>query len=357
MIRGPVLPQSREALWALVVGRLDVVERGLTLVGEGFDCSDGQLGPVDALARDAAGTPVLLVLAVEGDALLLARTIAAADFLHRAGDSLAAAVPEAAFCIGAPGRVVVIGIERGAAACETLARMVIAGVQVCRLEPFRIAGAERFAVRWLGEAAGSGAAPDAPAPASGSAPAPTSAHASAPAAPTFAIPAHLQPLWTSLSELCQRIDAGMRIDGHRYRRRITWNGHLLADVQLADGALRGSLIDGAPCALSGPADVRTFFDRILRAYARAAGLSVRGVEAADASPGADRDPTARVVGRSGVSLRSAVSSARLTPEEYSALGGPTSSADCGADGTTTADDVARIVAVQESSWRLPGRPE
>ena len=105
MIRGPVLPQSREALWALVVGRLEVIERGLTLVGEGFDCSDGQLGLVDALARDAAGAPVLLVLAIEGDALLLARTIAAADFLHRAGESLGAALPEAAFCSGAQGRV------------------------------------------------------------------------------------------------------------------------------------------------------------------------------------------------------------------------------------------------------------
>lgn len=41
MIRGPVLPNARERLWALVASRLAVVEQGLELVESGLDCSHG----------------------------------------------------------------------------------------------------------------------------------------------------------------------------------------------------------------------------------------------------------------------------------------------------------------------------
>lgn len=351
MIRGPVLPQSREALWSLVVGRLDAVERGLELVGDGFDCSGGQLGLVDGLARDAVGAPVLLLLAVEGDALLVARTLAAADFLHRVGDALASALPEASFCPGVPGRVIVIAVERCAAACEVLARQPIGGVQVCRLEPFRLAGTEHFAVRWLHE------------PAAPVATAPTAVSPSV--VPTFAAPPHLQSLWSGLQELCQRIDSGVRIDGDRYRRRITWNGRLLAEVHSMADALQGTIAGGQPCALAAPADLRQFSDQLVRTYMRLAGLShVRPAEPGN-DPGAEREAVSRHAAAgtgastrpAGDSLRMAAASARLSPEEYSALGGPTSAVGGEADGAVTADDVARIVAAQEGSWPLPGRPD
>ncbi|MBP8299355.1 MAG: hypothetical protein KA020_03235, partial [Planctomycetes bacterium] len=69
MIRGPVLPQMREGLWSLVAGRLEAIETGLLLVLEDLDCSAGRLGAVEGLARDAAGAPVLLTMATDGDAM------------------------------------------------------------------------------------------------------------------------------------------------------------------------------------------------------------------------------------------------------------------------------------------------
>ena len=149
MIRGPVLPQLRDSLWSLVSRRLDAIERGLTLVVEGLDCSGGQLGQVDGLARDAMGGPVLVLLAVDGDALLSARVLSACEFLTRVGDSLVTAVPEANFCSGIGGRVLLVGTEASAASLELLRRLPLPAFQVCRLEPFRLAGTERFAVRWL----------------------------------------------------------------------------------------------------------------------------------------------------------------------------------------------------------------
>ena len=104
MIRGPVLPQLRESLWALVANHLDSIESGLVLAMKDLDCSDGQLGPIDGLARDANGAPVLVLLAVEADALLTARVLGAIEFLGRVGDSLATAIPEGSFRAGAVGR-------------------------------------------------------------------------------------------------------------------------------------------------------------------------------------------------------------------------------------------------------------
>src|SRR5687768_16439437 len=80
MIRGPVLPQSRDSLWALVANHLDSIESGLVLAMKDLDCSDGQLGPIEGLARDANGAPVLVLLAVENDALLSARVLRAIEF-------------------------------------------------------------------------------------------------------------------------------------------------------------------------------------------------------------------------------------------------------------------------------------
>ena len=349
MTRGPVLPQSREALWALVVGRLEAIERGLVLVAEGFDCSAGQLGMVDALARDAIGAPVLLLIAVEGDALLLARAIAAADFLQRVWDALASAVPEAAFCSGVPGRVIVVAVDRCAATTEAFARQVVAGVQVCRLEPFRIGGSERFAVRWLATR--------------GEVPGVTGAEVRD--VPAFVLPSKLQPLWSSLQETCLRLDAGIKIDGDRYRRRITWNGRLLAEVQLVGDVLQGALVGASPADLAAPADVKVFSDQLLRAWLRMAGLSNPRAIESDGDPIAARTSASRHAANgmaaltrpAGESLRATAAAARLTPEEYSALGDPTSAVGGEAEGAVTADDVARIVAAQESSWPLPGRPD
>lgn len=338
MIRGPVLPQAREALWPLVAGRLGQIERGLSLVLEGFDCSGGQLGLIEGLARDAAGAPVLVSLAVDGDALLVPRLLAAVDFLGRVGGGLTDAVPEAQFAHGATARLVVVGTDASQAALALLQRLPLAGVTLCRLEPFRIAGTERFAVRHLVEAAVS---PE-----------------GAVDVPGFAVPEELEAVWHQCRESCLRIDAGVRIDGDRHWRRISWRGRQLGEVRQVDGGLRASA-EGFDRGLFGPSDVRAFVDHLLRCQIALAGLVRMGLGSASGEgEGATRSASSPrgIVRRGGESLRATVAAAALSTEEYSALGGPALSAGGETGGAATADDVARIVAAQESPWLPPRRP-
>lgn len=308
MIRGPILPHLRESLWAIVAARLDAIERGLELVFEGFDCSNGQIGLVDGLARDAMGAPVLVVLALDGDALLAARVLAAREFLLRVGDALATALPEANFCFGTLGRILVVGTEHSAASLDLLQRFGLPGVQICRLEPFRIAGQERFAVRWL---RGAVAAVGAPADAAAEAGSTHGEHA------PFCVDALGQPHWDAIRQICERIDPAVRVGGDRFSRRITWQGRVLGEVVSVGGQLRASCPGGSAIDVQDSRDVRAFADQLLRRYATYAGL------ARTAAP--DARPAAAAVARNGRldagSLRASLAAARLSAEEYSALDG------------------------------------
>lgn len=334
MIRGPVMPQMREGLWSLVANRLDSLETGLTLVLEGLDCSGGQLGAIQGLARDANGAPVLLLLAVDGDALLSARVLSAVEFLDRVGDSLSLAIPEGGFAAGVRGRIVVVGTETAAASFELLRRLPFAALQLCRLEPFRIAGSERFAVRWL---ATSGAAAEG-------------------AAVEFAVAPAQRAFWLAIERLCQRLDPAVSLTGDRFWRRITWHGNLLGQVIVADGGLHTSGPDGARRSVLSDADVREFGDQIVRRFAVLRGLvAAPGVAAPDAeverAHGGSQPGRATFRAVPADSLRATLAHARLSPEEYSALGGPGRGGDLDPD--AAADDVARIVAAQEGSWAGP----
>jgi hypothetical protein len=338
------MPQSRDALWSFVSGRLHAIQPGLTLVFDGFDCADGELGAIEGLARDADGAPVLVLLARDGDPLLAQRALAAAAFLERVGDGLALAIPEGGFRGGLTGRALVVAVAGAAAAVRPLVRQASASLQVCALEPFRVAGKERFAVRWLHDGARATAtAPNAAERIAAEVGAAAAAATAAPAAgPT---PAHVQALWSRLEELCLRIDQGIRIDAADDRRRITWNGQTLAEVRADADALRGTLPDGSECALSAPADVGAFSNRLLRGYSRLAGLvfAKRSAAGGDDDAAALRAPAART-GLDG--LRAAAAAARLTPEEHSALGAPTSAVGDVAERAAMASDLARIAAAQ-----------
>jgi hypothetical protein len=353
------MPQSRDALWSFVSGRLHAIQPGLTLVFDGFDCADGELGAIEGLARDADGAPVLVLLARDGDPLLAQRALAAAAFLERVGDGLALAIPEGGFRGGLTGRALVVAVAGAAAAVRPLVRQTSASLQVCALEPFRVAGKERFAVRWLHDGARATAtAPNAAERIAAEAGAAESiaaesiaaevgaAAAAATAAPAAGpTPAHVQALWSRLEELCLRIDQGIRIDAADDRRRITWNGQTLAEVRADADALRGTLPDGSECALSAPADVGAFSNRLLRGYSRLAGLvfAKRSAAGGDDDAAALRVPAART-GLDG--LRAAAAAARLTPEEHSALGAPTSAVGDAAERAAMASDLARIAAAQ-----------
>lgn len=336
MIRGPVLPQLRAGLWSLVKNRLDAIETGLSLVLEGLDCGTEALGAVDGLARDALGGPVLVVLAVEGDALLAARVLAAGEFVQRVGDSLARAVPEGSFRPGVPGRVLVVGSDAAGAALETVRRLPVASLHVCSLAAFRVAGSERFAVRWLRNEAAAAATPGAV----------VAAHVAA--EPAFVVAPSRRELWESLARLCQRIDPEVQCDGDRYSRRITWRGRLLGEVRAVDGALLAGATTGAVRDLRELRDVRWFCDQLMRGYAREAGLGLATDAPPPEPPPRATEPASRIHAAprhavqsrrpSGAdSLRATLAAAKLSPEEYSALGAPAASAGDSAGGSVVAE--------------------
>ena len=370
MIRGPVLPQLRDSLWSLVSSRLDRIETGLTLVLESLDCSDGELGAVEGLARDSAGGAVLIMLAVEGDSLLPARALSAGQFLQRVGDALVRAVPEANFCPGAPGRVLLVGTEAAAAAIQHVCALPIAGLHACTLEPFRVAGRERFAVRWLATSslmagagslmAGAGkelamhrehAASDRGLPVEG-----TAVSGSDLQRPEFVVPPQRAELWEAVVSICERIDSAVVVHGDRFSRSISWNGNSLGDVRTVGGALVASSATGVVRDLRDLRDVRRFGDQLLRAYVRHADLdlgdshveqpvqeeSFTSRSSVNPEPNGRFAATRHAVGDrrglpNGESLRSSLAASKLSPEEYSALGDPASVAGSISEGSVAND--------------------
>jgi hypothetical protein len=248
---------------------------------------------------------------------------------------LVEAVPEAQLAVGARGRVLAIGTDASHAAIEALRRMPVAGLQVCRLEPFRVAGSERFAVRHLVVGAAAAVTKE---------PEPVL---------DLDLPGELAGLWSSCRDLCARIDPAVRLVGDRYSRRILWRSALLGEVCYASAGLQARVGDGVATPLQVANDVRHFVDQLLRRYARVAGLHREEPNnTVCASPEATRSaPTNRMVHRGGgEGLRAAVAAAKLSSEEYSALGGPALAAGGDADGAAAADDVVKIVAAQEGPW-------
>ena len=346
MIRGPVLPQMRASVWSRLASRLDAIERGLTLVLEGVDCSAGQFGFVEGLARDATGAPVLVLVAVDGDGLLAARAHSACEFLARIGDALAVAVPEAELVTGVPGRVLVVGNDAAASSLDLLRRLPLPGLEVCRVETFRVAGEERFVVRWLaheanvrGDVVGATGVP------------------SASASPRFSVPGRCRGEWEELQQLCGRIDDTIRWDGDRFSQRISWQGRVLGRVEHRAGELWGVDAQDVRHALRNAGERRRFVDRLLRRYAALSGLlpastvSETGATVADTNAAAD--DVAANQGTADTSLRATLST-RLSAEEYSALGDPTSVGGAAAEHDNVADDVARIVA--PDPWGAASRP-
>jgi hypothetical protein len=219
------------------------------------------------------------------------------------------AVPEANFCGGRSGRVFVVGGAAAAGSMDLMRRLALPGLQICRLESFRLGGAERLAVRWLA------AGPAALAP------------ATAPVEPTveFDVPSAQRSEWETIRSVCERIDPTVRIDGDRFVRRVTWHGRLLGEVVTSEGELRALDHEGVEHDIRGCGGVRRFADTLLRRYAEVAGLQIGAAGPATTAPSRTRTPGAVGNGRGprgqhGESLREALSASRVSQEEFSALG-------------------------------------
>lgn len=338
MIRGPVLPQQPNTLWSLVATRLGSIEAGLTLVLESFDCSDGELGTIEGLARDASGGGVLVILAVGGDALLQARVLSAGRFLERVGDGLIRSVPEANFCPGVAGRVLVVGSESAADAMRQVCMLPISGLHACMLEPFRVAESERFAVRWLATQAGTAVASPSGNELAMSQRLKSTVDEVALQATDFVVPPACAELWDKLQSISEKIDRAVVVYGDRFSRSFTWNGCLLGEVRVISGSLIATSAAGDHRDLHDMRDVCRFGDQLLRAFVQHAkldlgtGLSTKANPSngrSDAPTGGENDrfSSARHAGvgdrndsSNGETLRDSMAASVLSPEEYSALG-------------------------------------
>jgi hypothetical protein len=230
---------------------------------------------------------------------------------------------------------------------QQVCALPIAGLQACTLEPFRIAGRERFAVRWLAVSSQPTAAAQTSTLFAGAS---TSAEqvsqvlgatVQRPPTPEFVVPPARMDLWHALLSICERIDSAVMVHGDRFSRSIGWNGKLLGEVRTVGGALVASAATGVVRDLRDMRDVHRFGDQLLRAYVRHAEIDLGDHAAAEepsylghagtsmVSDEGRFSATRHAVGdrRSSSdveSLRSSLAAAKLSPEEYSALGEPAS---------------------------------
>lgn len=289
MICAPITTLTRDSVRRLLLERPDLIERGLRLELADLDFSQGRLGPVDALCRDASGRAVLLFVTDSHDQAVVARVAVALGFLRRNGRAMARSLPAVKAQLSAPCRVLVLGSDLGDELVGDLARLGHAELQVLGIEAFRIGKSEHFAVRSQhGEELGA-----------------TAANGLVPAA---------RLLWDQLESLMSRLDPAVRIDGDRYSRTVSCQGAPLGSFWLLDGRIEGALADGATRVLANQDEVRQFVDSALRQLLAAAPATVAGNEV---SVAVNR---AIAPGLTLGALRASLSASRLSREEFSALG-------------------------------------
>jgi hypothetical protein len=300
MISGPVFPITREGVRQMLRERPDVLERGLRIVVEDFDCSHGALSPVDAIVRDADGAAALLFVTDAQDVALLPRIIGAHAFVARNAATLAQAIPEADLRFQASVRCIVVGGEIPREVQSGLLRLQLPGLEAYEVESFRIGGVERFLLRSLDPAA------------------------PLPAKATAELSADALKVWNMLGKLLERLDAGVRLDGDRFSRRAIYRGRLLCEYWYSDGHVFASLPGGLQRELLGGDDVRAFGDQVMRRFLGVVAEPQHHVGGTAADRGDVKDVGNGITprGLSLESLRASLNASRLTSEEYTALGEP-----------------------------------
>src|SRR5690606_7557348 len=150
------------------------------------------------------------------------------------------------------GRVLLVGTESAAGMIRQVCELPIVGLHACTLEPFRIGGRERFAVRWLATPSQVPPAKQTSSDVFGddvSAPRPTVAEPGTGSArcgvsPEFVVPAQRLSLWHALLSICDRMDSAVIVHGDRFSRSISWNGKSLGEVRSVGSSLVASSATG-----------------------------------------------------------------------------------------------------------------
>ena len=305
MIRGSVLPLQRDGLWRLVRQRTGLFERGLRVVAEQIELGTSGLPAVDGIVRDASGSPVLVFATDDRDASLAARVLAAHSFWQRNAAGMSRALPEADLRDGSACRMLVVGVGIRAESVAALQRLQIPELQIVEVDTFRVSGQDRIVIRTLLGASQGAGGPEL----------------------DGALGDAERRVFAAFEQFVQRLDPKIRVEGDRFSRRASLDGHLLADLWYADEAVNALVCGGASRRLDTDVELREVCDQLARRYLQVHGPSDAGSapvvetrvqEAADDLT-LDAHDASRVAAQGLESLRSCMQTSRLSREEREAL--------------------------------------
>lgn len=244
MIAGPILPRTADGLWEAVRHDPGRLERGLRIVRKELVLEGGLA--VDALAADAVGAPVLMFLAlIDRDRDLPGRIAEARDWFARNAAVLAPILEGAGLRTDLPPRVFVVGFELSAGCIDRLRREARPEDGVFRIEGLYIDGVRHVgAVRILGESGGG------------------SGNAALCAPPGGAIGARAR----RFSDLLQRLDPDLVVDGDRYSRTWRLDGTTVLRLERDARSLCATVPGLEVREILGDEDVVEVFDVAMRRY-------------------------------------------------------------------------------------------
>lgn len=292
MISGPILTRTRDGLRNVLRQHLEGAERGLVVVQDDLLFEGGCR--VDALARDAHGTPVLLFLVMpEEDRDLAGRVLDAQAWMTANPRLLAQALPLRGVRYDQAPRVVVVGFEIPEALLGRLATLRLPSLDVYQVSWFSAGGELKVGMVPLVGAALAGEQDG------------------------FRVPAGIddprqRSLCSRFLDLLQRLDPGLEVFGDRFSRRFSLAGRAVGELRQVDGRLQFEVPRGDQAAavfeLSSWSDCEGAADAAMRRYLA---CSVPTSEPVDDLVGPP----------SFSSIRRSVAQVQLSREEYSALGG------------------------------------
>jgi hypothetical protein len=337
MISGPTIPRTPAGVRGLIQRHLGAAERGLSVVVEDLELGDDC--EVDALARDAAGAPVLVFGAVPGNGRSLSRRVLNAHTWFRShGRFLVREYGEHGLDPAARVRLLVLGLDFLADTVRDLQSLGLEDLQVHEFCSFTVGGELRLGVTQLlgGE---TGAGIRAGTQAGTRAEARAEAGTRDPAA-VFQVPSGMSPgpaadRCARFLDLVQRMDPRVTAWGDRFSRQINLGGHRLAELCVDGGVPRVRIHGGGEQTLDTLDDCLAVVDRLVRRLLAAEALpapSARPSARASAPPqltaAGPSDPRGGShegldEGRFSLEpIRQSVAAAKVSRDEYSALEDP-----------------------------------
>ncbi len=252
MISGPTFPRTPDGVRDLIQRHLGVAERGLALVVEDLELGHGC--EVDALARDAAGAPVLVFGSFpENGRSLSMRVLNAHAWFRSHGRFLVSEYADHGLDPAARVRLLVLGLDFLADTVRDLQGLALEGLQVHQFCSFTVGGEMRVGVTQL---------------LGGEAQAEAQAGAAEHESTMFQVPSGMPPgpaadRCARFLDLVQRMDPRLTVCGDRFSRQINLGGNHLAELYVADHTPRVRVHGDGVYTLDSLDDCLAVIDRLV----------------------------------------------------------------------------------------------